>query len=332
LTLSDVPLSDSGQIYTLTVSNSVGGTNASATLTVSESSLVHRWSFDVADGSTNVIDSIGGANGILEGNAYISNNAVQLPDTDTTTTSANPSFVLFPPGILAGLNSATIEVWATDVAGKTWAEIYSFGGNTSYYDGTPDETNYISFIPTSGDGDMRAAFRTTVNSEQDVFWPFTTMPLNVEEDVTLTYDNTITTAALYFNGSLVAINTNVTISPAALGDTYNNYLGKDEFNDPIFEGSVDELRIYAGPLTPTDIANNHLAGPETVLSPGTPLLSAAMVGIAASGHSIILTWPVGTLLQSTNLAGPWTSNTAAVSPYTVPATNAAEFYKILVYP
>jgi hypothetical protein len=330
LTLTDIPLSDSGGIYKVTVTNSAGSTNATATLTVSEPSLVHRWSFDVADGSTNVIDSIGGADGTLEGNSYISNNAVQLPDVNTTSTSPNPSFVLFPPGIMAGLNAATIEVWATDVAGKTWAEIYSFGGNTSYYDGATDETNYISFIPTSGDGDMRAAFK--IYNEEDVFWPFTTMPLNVEEDVTLTYDNTITTAALYLNGSLVAINTNITISPADLGDTYNNYLGKDEFNDPIFEGSVDELRIYAGPLSPTDIANNHIAGPDTPATPGSPLSSEAMIGIAPSGKNVVLTWTVGSLLQAPSLLGPWTTNTTAVSPYVVPATNAAEFYKIQIYP
>jgi hypothetical protein len=329
LTLTDIPVSDSGKTYTITVSNSVGSTNASATLTVVESSLVHRWSFDVADGSTNVIDSIGGANGTLEGNAYISNNAVQLPDVNTTTTSPNPSFVLFPPGIIAGLNAATVEVWVTDVAGKTWAEIWSFGGNTSYYDGTPDQTNYISLVPTSGDGDMRAAFK--INNEEDVVYPFTTMPLNVEEDVTLTYDNTTTTAALYLNGTLVGLNTNITITPANLGDTYNNYLGKDEFNDPIFEGSVDELRIYAGPLTPSDIVNNNLAGPETLVSPGTPQLNE--VGIAASGKNIVLTWPEGVLLQAANLAGPWTTNAAAVSPYTVSTTNgAAEFYKIQLHP
>ena len=50
----------------------------------------------------------------------------------------------------------------------------------------------------------------------------------------------------------------------------------------------------------------------------------------SSGTNVVLTWSVGTLLQSTNASGPWTVVNGAASPYTVPATNAAEFYKIRV--
>jgi hypothetical protein len=54
------------------------------------------------------------------------------------------------------------------------------------------------------------------------------------------------------------------------------------------------------------------------------------VGIAPAGGNLVLTWSQGTLLQATNLLGPWTTNTAT-SPFTVPATNSAEFYKIRVH-
>jgi len=46
----------------------------------------------------------------------------------------------------------------------------------------------------------------------------------------------------------------------------------------------------------------------------------------------VLTWSSGTLLEATNLLGPWTTNSAAVSPYMTPKTNEAEFYKVLVSP
>jgi hypothetical protein len=42
-----------------------------------------------------------------------------------------------------------------------------------------------------------------------------------------------------------------------------------------------------------------------------------------------LNWSQGTLLQSTNVAGPWRTNTAA-SPYAVETTNSMMFYKVLV--
>jgi hypothetical protein len=41
----------------------------------------------------------------------------------------------------------------------------------------------------------------------------------------------------------------------------------------------------------------------------------------------VLNWTAGTLLEATNLTGPWVTN-AAVSPYTVPPTNAEMFYRL----
>jgi hypothetical protein len=275
------------------------------------------------------VDSVGGKDGTNMGNAYVSNGVVVLPDTNTTSLSSNASYVLFPPGLLTNLNSATIEVWATDNGPETWAEIWCFGGSTAGpNDGTPT-TNYIGLIPHSGPGDMRAAFK--ILNEEDVIWPSTTMPLNAEEDVALTYDNTTTTATLYLNGVAVAVNNDITITPAELGNTYNNYVGRDEFNDPIFHGSVDELRIYAGPLTATDIGNNDVSGPNTLVSPGSQSKQVVMT-IGRSGLSVVLSWQSGVLLQAPTLLGPWTTNSAAVSPYTASASSGDQFYKVLLNP
>ncbi|HUD47493.1 MAG TPA: LamG-like jellyroll fold domain-containing protein [Candidatus Baltobacteraceae bacterium] len=329
LTLADLALTDAGT-YGVKIVNSIGNISASATLAVMEPTLVHRWSFNDAAGSLIDVDSVGGADGTNLGNAYIdtTNGTIVLPDTTTTSTTPGASYVQFPSGILTNLNSATIEVWVTDNGPRTWAEVFSFGGSTSGPNDNDNQTNYIGLIPTSGPGDMRAAFK--ILNEEDVIWPFTTMPTNVEEDVALTYDNTITTGILYLNGNPVAINTNLTITPAQLGNTYNNYLGRDQFEDPIFHGSVDELRIYDGPLTATDIGNNNASGPNTLVSPGSTSKLALL--IAPSGTNVMLTWQTGVLLQAPTLLGPWTTNATAVSPFTVAATNTNEFYKVLLNP
>ncbi len=41
----------------------------------------------------------------------------------------------------------------------------------------------------------------------------------------------------------------------------------------------------------------------------------------------VLTWATGSLLEATNLAGPWVTN-SAVSPYTMAPTNAQMFYRL----
>ncbi len=54
------------------------------------------------------------------------------------------------------------------------------------------------------------------------------------------------------------------------------------------------------------------------------------LGIAPSGGgNLTLTWSAGsTLLQTTNLLGPWTTNTTATSPYIVSPTNAQSFFRV----
>jgi hypothetical protein len=46
--------------------------------------------------------------------------------------------------------------------------------------------------------------------------------------------------------------------------------------------------------------------------------------------TILLRWPTGVLLEATSLSGPWTTNAAALSPYTLTPTNTNTFYRVQV--
>jgi hypothetical protein len=59
---------------------------------------------------------------------------------------------------------------------------------------------------------------------------------------------------------------------------------------------------------------------------------AATLTIVPSGSEVILTWPGGKLLEATNLTGPWVTNNAAASPYTVSAAGAGKFYRVQLQP
>jgi hypothetical protein len=48
-----------------------------------------------------------------------------------------------------------------------------------------------------------------------------------------------------------------------------------------------------------------------------------------SGGNLTLSWSQGSLLEATNLSGPWVTNPAA-SPYTVPPTNPMTFFRVRV--
>src|SRR5579884_202818 len=235
--------------------------------------LQHRYSFQ-ADAT----DSIGGANGTLIGNAYVSNHSLYLPGGGT---SASPSgYVSLPNGIVSNDVSITVECWVTDNAGSVWAEAWCFGDSAAGPGQPPTSgTAYISLIPHSGGNDIRAAFNLTGGDEIDVKDPAGPLLLNTQEYTVVTYSAASTTAQLYLNGNLVGVATIPTNrSPANYGVTFNDWLGRDEFgSDPMFVGAIGELRIWNGAVSPLYIFLSSIGGPDVVVSNLTPVSVAIQV-------------------------------------------------------
>lgn len=57
--------------------------------------------------------------------------------------------------------------------------------------------------------------------------------------------------------------------------------------------------------------------------------SATFINVNFNGTNFILNWPSGTLLESTNLSGPWITN-PVISPYTLTPTQSQKFFKAIV--
>src|SRR5262249_6304140 len=85
-----------------------------------------------------------------------------------------------------------------------------------------------------------------------------------EAHVVWTSDAGKHTGRLYVNGALVGVNNNMTFTPADIGPTVNEWLRRSQSNDPALHGSIDEFRIWNGPLSPLQVAINAAAGPDTV--------------------------------------------------------------------
>ena len=64
-----------------------------------------------------------------------------------------------------------------------------------------------------------------------------------------------TTGTLYVDGQPVATNTNMTLTPADLGDTNQNWIGRSQFiADPYLAATVDDFQIYDHALSAAEIA------------------------------------------------------------------------------
>lgn len=267
LTLTNLSLTESGT-YTVVVDNNVGSTNASATLTVDQAILEHRYSF-----ASDASDSVGGANGAIiaphGGQAATIDNGLSLPGNTVNNGGFGYSgYVLLPPGLLTNTTSVTIETWVTQNTANEWATIWDFADNTS--------VNFeLCPAPASGrnGGNMISAFEPDAN-ENDLDTA-DTFPNSSEQYVTLTVNAGTLVGNLYTNAVSAGTITlpNTSYLPRNIGGssgTLTNMLGNDIFGDYQFSGTIYEFRIWDGPQSPLYLAASELAGPSIVVTNLTP--------------------------------------------------------------
>ena len=144
------------------------------------------------------------------------------------------------------LTNFTISAWVKMTSLADWMRIFDFGTGTDKYmfltvqAGTSGSQSNVRYAIKNGGG------------EQIVNYPYA-IPLNTWVNYAITQSGN--TAKLFINGMLVGTNTNVTIKPADLGTTYQNYLGKAQYNDPLLNGSIDEFRMYNYGMTDSEVAS-----------------------------------------------------------------------------
>ena len=89
-----------------------------------------------------------------------------------------------------------------------------------------------------------------------------------------------------------------------------------------FAGAVDEVAIYRKALTAAQAKAHY----EAATVPATVVVSNLSFAPTAGG--LRLTWTGGTLQKSASFNGGFTDVSGASSPYDVPATDAAAFYRL----
>jgi DUF1680 family protein len=223
--------------------------------------LTHLYTFN-----TDTSDSIGGANGVLQGNAAVTNGTLLLDGVN--------SYLALPANLISGYNAITIEAWVTDSGSGGWSRIFDFGNNTS---------DYMFLSLPAGDGYLRGACTTNGGgaNEQVIEWTGNRPAVGQNSQIVWTLDGPTHTGLLYVNGALVAANSNMTFTPAVIGNTANNWLGRSEYGgDPYFKGSIDEFRIYNTALSSNAVYQDYLGH----LSP------PVSAKVSVQGHDIVITY------------------------------------------
>jgi len=257
------------------------GVTASFNVTVSPAAppeLKHRYSFTtetnvVTDGiydPVTVIDSVGGANGTAYGGAsatnavYFTNGVATFPPTSGYQEAA---YIDLPDGLISSKTNITIETWITwaGPANQPWHRIFDFGGSSKtdpHQAGGPAAANGYLFLTTAGGTNPRFAARGNGLGENPVLTAGSALPLNQLAHFVVVYAPQYGLSKLYVNGIPVGPGA----APFALTNVtdVNNWIGVAQYNDPPFNGSMTEFRIYEGALTDLDVALHRAAGPDAL--------------------------------------------------------------------
>ncbi len=231
--------------YIITAVNAGGEGDASTQLLVTpnDNPLRAHLRFDEISGA-NAPDSSGnGWNGTLVGGstsvAGKINHAVSL--------SGSTNYATLPTGVIAGLGNCTISTWVKVNAFVNFTRIFDFGtGTNNYMFLTPQ---YTTTSPNAAK--PRFAIRTPSVGEQ-IINSSIALTANAWNHVAVTF--TGTTAKLYINGAVAGTNAAMTLNLSSLGLTTQNYLGKSQWPDPYFNGSLDEFQIYSRALSAAEIS------------------------------------------------------------------------------
>ena len=214
--------------------------------------LVAYYMFNESSGTTTADSSGNGNTATVVGGATftagLQGNAITL--------SGSSQYVTMPSGILAGLNAVSISAWfnltAADLTStKRWIRVFDFGVPPD--GGGP--TTYMFLSPNAGTGTtgvLRFAITTGGNGQEQ--------QLQGVEPPAATWQHVVVTmgagsGTLYVGGIQTTTSTVVTLTPAGLGTTTQNWIGRSQFSaDPYLIGQVDNFRIYNRVLTATEVA------------------------------------------------------------------------------
>jgi hypothetical protein len=156
--------------------------------------------------------------------------------------SAPNEYVALPAGIVEGLTDFTVATWLNPAATTTWSRIFDFG--------TGQAVNMFLTV-NAGAGPRFAITTGGGGAEQRVSSTAGQLPTNQWAHIAVTKSGT--TATLYVNGEPVGTNPDFTLSPADLGHTTQNWIGRSQYPDPLLTGTVDEFQIYDRGLSQSEV-------------------------------------------------------------------------------
>ncbi len=351
LWLTNVQMTMSGNEYAVVATNPFTIYSNAATLTVQPRAVivpltgygaivaadnpVAYWRLDEPDGSTNAIDAVGSFDGSYDTNSGAvvwgiapgipndSDFAVDLQDMETTNLGLGGQVDIPYALELNPFGPWSVEAWVRpDSVDNVYRTTFSSLSDTNLDENNVTGWNIYQY-PSPGYWTLNIFNGGNASGYFGNDLGHTPLAPGSWYYLVITDDGNV--IQLYVNGVAGSARTTVAASgfmPQGFnGDT--NVGGSEEVlgqgSDGAYNGGnagMDDVAFYNYALTPTQIQLHYL--------------NKASLTVSEVNGQIILTWPVGTLLGTSDLTQHFLEIPGAQSPYTVPMSGRQFFYKVAV--
>ena len=215
--------------------------------------LVAHWQMDESlnDETPNVMDAVAHGSVTFVDAEKSTGKALRLINNNST----SQQYVQLPYGVAAS-TELTVAMWVKLQSNTSWLRLFDFGYDTDHYLFlTPNNGSFMRFAIKNGGEEQ------TVDCQSK-------LPTAVWKHVAVTIGKDKTT--IYVDGEVAGASSAVTISPADVRPVLN-YLGRSQFvADPLFQGQLDDVRIYNYAVDADDVKTIMAGGqPSAVNAPTT---------------------------------------------------------------
>ncbi|MFI6251620.1 beta-L-arabinofuranosidase domain-containing protein [Streptomyces sp. NPDC051016] len=153
-------------------------------------------------------------------------------------------YVELPAGVLGGASAVTLSAWVKPGHADAWARVFDFGNDTS---------RYLYLSARNARGVPRFAITTGGAGGEQGLDGTAALPLDQWSHLAVTIADG--TGTLYVNGSAVARNPAMSLTPAALGALAHHWLGRSLYaDDPVFAGAFGGFDVWSRALREEEIA------------------------------------------------------------------------------
>lgn len=209
--------------------------------------------YDFVGTGTRVADLVGEADGELYGAATLDGSGGVLLD-------GVDDYVDMPNHMLSAHSSVTIMAWLEWHGGPCWQRVFDFGNNDAGEDQVGIATTSLFLTPTSCPDQVMLSM-TERGEGREAVVAQRALPFDRNTQVALVIDGELGEATLYVDGEREGAR--ATAHAMSDLDDVNNWLGRSQWvQDGYLKARYDELRIYSGALTQTEISELFARGAD----------------------------------------------------------------------